>query len=261
MNGVIIFCRPGKIIPITLLFQFSFGLVSSFSYLVAILYSISDLDSILDSQFLFPLASIYQQATQSAAGTLGLLLCAFLPFFIGTVGVLLTASRMFWTLARDNATPFAPFFAQIHPQHRNPFNAVVLCSVITTLLGCIYIGSGTAFNALIGSFVILTCLSYLAAILPHLLSGRKMVVPGWFWMKGWIGFTVNGVACIYIMIFTVIFCFPFSLPVSAATMNYSSLLCGGLTLFVTVFWFWRQRDFAGPKYVPPTANMMAKDAM
>ena len=99
------------------------------------------------------------------------------------------------------------------------------------------------------------------AILPHLMSGRKTVVPGWFWMKGWTGFAVNAVACIYIAAFTVIFCFPFSLPVSAATMNYSSLLCGGLALFVTIFWFWRRSDFEGPRYVPPGADKMAVDAM
>lgn len=238
-----------------------FGGISAFAYLIAILYSISDLPSILDSPYLFPLASIYQQATGSAAGTVGLLLCAFLPFLLGTVGVLLTVSRIFWTLARDNATPFAGFFSRIHPKHKNPFNAIILCAVINTLLGCIYIGSAAAFNAFIGSFVILTCLSYLAAILPHLLNARSTVAPGWFWMKGAIGFFVNGVASIYIICFTVIFCFPISLPVSAATMNYSSLMSGGLSLFVAVFWFWRQQDYEGPKYVPPTAEEMAVDAV
>ena len=168
---------------------------------------------------------------------------------------------MFWTLARDNATPFADFFGRVHSQHKNPFNAIVFCAVVNTFLGCIYIGSATAFNAFVGSFVILTCLSYLAAILPHLLSGRSTITPGWFWMNGAVGFIVNAIACIYIICFTVIFSFPFSLPVSAATMNYSSLMSGGLSLFVAAFWFWRRGHFDGPKYVPPTAEMMAVDAM
>ena len=253
--------RPSKAIPITICFQILFGGISAFAYLIAIFYSISDLPSILGSPYLFPLASIYQQATGSAAGTVGLLLCTFLPFLCGTVGTFLITSRIFWTLARDNATPFADFFGRIHPKHKNPFNAIILCAIINTLLGCIYIGSAIAFNALVGCFVILTCLSFLAAILPHLLGGRSGLVPGWFWMKGRIGFVVNGVACAYIICFTVIFCFPFSVPVSAATMNYSSLMCGGLSLFVGVFWFWRQQDYRGPKYVPPTAEEMAVDAI
>ncbi len=241
--------------------QFAFGFVSAFFYLIAILYSISDLPSVLDSAYLFPLASIYRQATNSAAGTLGLLLCAFLPFFIGTLGCYLTVSRMFWTLARDNATPFASFFARVHTRHRNPFNAIVLCAVVNTLLGSIYLGTAAGFNAFVGAFVVLTCLSYLAAILPHLLHGRSTIEPGWFWMKGPTGFIVNAVACAYIIVFTVIFLFPFSLPVSAQTMNYCSLITGGLSLFVAAFWFWRQRDYIGPKYIPPTAEMLAVDAI
>lgn len=168
---------------------------------------------------------------------------------------------MFWTLARDNATPFSGFFSQISQKHRNPFNAILLCGVISTILACIYIGSQAAFAAIIGSFVVLSSISYLAAILPHLLSGRSKVVPGWFWMEGPIGYIVNAIACLYLILFIVIFCFPFSMPVTAPTMNYSSLLTGGTTVFVALFWFWRQRNYEGPKYVAPDADILAKDAM
>ena len=253
--------RPSRSIPIAIFWQFLFGFISAFSYLIAILYTITDLPSVLDSPFLFPLASIYQQAARTPAGTVGLLLCAFVPFLFGMMGTYLTVTRAFWILARDNATPFARFFAQVPSKQKCPFNAIVLCAIICTLLGCIYIGSATAFNAFVGSFVILTCLSYLAAILPHLLSGRSTVLPGWFWMKGKVGFLVNGASCLYIIVFTVIFLFPFSMPVSAATMNYSSLMSGGLSLFVAGFWFWRQKEFEGPKYIPPTAEMLAADSI
>lgn len=107
----------------------------------------------------------------------------------------------------------------------------------------------------------LSSISYLAAILPHLLSRRSEVVPGWFWMEGPVGYIVNAVACLYLILFIVIFCFPFSMPVTAPTMNYSSLLTGGTTVFVALFWFWRQGNYEGPKYVAPDANMLAKDAM
>ena len=80
-------------------------------------------------------------------------------------------------------------------------------------------------------------------------------------MKGPVGYVVNAVASLYIVLFVVIFCFPFSLPVSASTMNYSSLLTGGTTVFVALFWFWRQKDYEGPRYVAPDADMLATDAM
>jgi choline transport protein len=189
-----------------------------------------------------------------------LLIVAFLPSLVAVIGCYLTASRVFWTLARDNATPFSGFFGTINKKKRNPFNSIVLCAVICTLLGCIYVGSQTAFSAFIGSFVVLSSISYLAAILPHLLSRRANVAPGWFWMKGGIGFVVNAIACLYIMAFVVIFCFPFALPFDAANMNYTCLITGGLTVFVAIFWFWRQRDYVGPHFVP-LSEILAKDAI
>jgi len=185
----------------------------------------------------------------------------FIPGAISIIGCYLTASRVFWTLARDNATPFSGFFATVNQNHRNPFNSIILCGIISALLGCIYVGSQTAFNAFIGSFVVLSSLSYLAAILPHFLSKRTNVAPGWFWMKGVSGFLVNGIASLYIIAFVLIFCFPFSMPVSAMTMNYTSLITGGCSLFVGAFWFWRRGDYEGPHFVPLESAFLAKDAI
>ena len=128
-------------------------------------------------------------------------------------------------------------------------------------MGCIYVGSSTAFSAFVGAFVVLSTLSYVAAILPHLLSKRRNVTPGWFWMKGAVGFVVNGIACAYIIVFVVIFCFPFAMPVDAASMNYASLITGGLSLFVLAFWFIRQKHYVGPKEVVLDLAILAKDAL
>jgi choline transport protein len=253
--------RPSQNIPKAIVAQFIVGFFTALFYLIAIFYSITDLDAVLTNTFLFPLTEIYRQATGSAGGSLGLLLLAFLPTLIATIGCYLTASRVFWTLARDNATPFSGFFGTINERHRNPFNSIVLCSIICTVLGCVYVGSQTAFNAFVGSFVVLTSLSYLAAILPHLLSRRANVAPGWFWMKGSIGFIVNATACLYIIVFVVIFCFPFALPVDAATMNYTSLMTGGLSSFVLIFWFWRRSNYVGPHFVPLDSAALAKDSI
>ncbi|KAL9007457.1 MAG: hypothetical protein Q9173_007279 [Seirophora scorigena] len=241
--------------------QYVFGLFSGFFYLLAILYGISDLTAVLESSYLFPLAEIYRQVAGAKAGSVDLLFLAFLPTFISCVGCLITASRVFWTLARDRATPFSHLFSRIdHGQH-NPFRTIVFCGIFATVLGCIYVGSTTAFSAFVGSFVILSTLSYVTAILPHLHSKRKHVVPGWFWMKGASGFIVNGIACVYIIVFIVIFCFPFSLPVDAASMNYASVITGGLSLFLLAFWFVRQGTYVGPKQVVLGAHVLAKDAI
>ena len=255
---------PSKNIPKAILFQFVFGFISGLFYLIAILYGINDLDGIFEAVELyaqFPLAQIYRQTSGSQAGAVGLVFLAFVPTLLSCIGCYVTASRVFWTLARDNATPFSHFFAHVDNGHHNPFRAICFCGVFATIMGCIYVGSYTAFSAFVGSYVVLSTLSYLAAILPHLLSRRRNVTPGWFWMKGVSGFIVNGVASAYIIVFIVIFCFPFSLPVDAAHMNYTSLITGGLSLFVLAFWFVRQGDYVGPREVVLDQSVLAKDAL
>lgn len=252
--------RPSKNIPKAMGIQMILAFTTAFFFLITLFYASSDF-SVVGANGTFPLAEIYRQATGSRGGSLGLLLVAFIPTFLTNVGNYIIAGRMFWTLARDNATPFSTVFARVNPRFQNPFNATMLCGVICTLMGCMYVGSSTAFNAFVSSYVQLSTLSYLMAILPHLLSGRAHLVPGWFWMRGITGFVVNLISCLYIIVFLVIFSFPFVLPTTAQNMNYTSLITGGLSLFVSVWWYWHQAEYVGPRYVPATTHNLSKDAM
>lgn len=224
----------------------SIGFLTAIFYLIAILYAINDFPAVAESGT-FPLAEIYRQATGSRGGALGLLILLLIPTQLCCIGGYITAGRMYWTLARDNATPFSSFFSRVNPTFRNPFNATLCCGIITTLLGCIYVGSSTAFNAFVSSFVQLTTVSYLIAILPHLLSRRANVTPAWFWMNGMTGYVVNIVTCLFIIAFDIIFCFPYALPVGAKSMNYASLMTGGFAIFVAAWWFVRQSAYVGPR--------------
>ena len=79
-------------------------------------------------------------------------------------------------------------------------------------------------------------------------------------MRGPVGFVVNGIACSFIIVFIIIFCFPFALPVDAQTMNYTSLITGGLTILVGIFWIFRKGSYVGPHFVP-LESVIAKDAI
>lgn len=137
--------------------------------------------------------------------------------------------RLFWVLARDDATPFSRYFSQVNERLSCPIPATILCAVLCTAVGAIQLGSKTAFNSLVGSFIILTTGSYLLAILPHLLSKRQNTPKGPFWM-GDMGFVINGIACVLIVFFNIFFCFPYAYPVEPiSAMNcefrHSSHVC------------------------------------
>ncbi|CAI7565230.1 unnamed protein product [Penicillium bialowiezense] len=251
--------KPSRNIPKAVLAQMGVGFVTGICYMVAIFYAINDVDALANTT-LFPLAEIYQQATNSRGGALGLLIVAFLPTLITASGCYITAGRTLWTISRDNATPFSGWMGKIHPRFHNPFNATLVCGFCITILACIYLGSTTAFSAFVGCFVQLSSLSYFMAIFPHVLTRRSSFVPGWFFMNNTVGYIVNSLSCVYIIAFAIIFCFPYALPTDAGSMNYASLMTGGLSIFVTIWWFIHQGSYEGPKHVPLTDKALAEDA-
>ncbi|PQE26853.1 hypothetical protein CJF31_00003568 [Rutstroemia sp. NJR-2017a BVV2] len=255
--------NPKRNVPLAMAAQMVIGFITAFCYAVAILYATTDLNAVLSARF-FPLAEIYAQATGSRAGTTGLLFAIFLPIFCTLIGSYITAGRCLWTLARDDAVPFSHWLHIIHPRHRNPFNATIVCGIWSTILGAVYVGSLAAFNAFVGSFVVLSTLSYLAAILPFIFTRRfsrsthgqgpytNSMIPGPYQMNNVVGYTVNIISCLYIIVFVVIFCFPYTVPFDASTMNYSSLITGGLSVFAGVWWC-----IQGGKYVGPMIDLRA----
>lgn len=135
---------------------------------------------------------------------------------------------MLWTLGRDDATPFSSWVGKIDRKWENPFNATLACGVINTILGCIYIGSSTAFSAFVGSMIVLTSLSFLAFILPNILSRRRHVIKGPFTMPDPVFYTVSCLASAYMIVWIPIYCFPFAIPFDTTTMNYTSALVAEL---------------------------------
>lgn len=166
-------------------------------------------------------------------------------------GCYITAGRTLWTLSRDGAAPFPKILSRVSPSLEVPFNATIATGILITVLGAIYVGSSTAFNAFVGSFILHTTASYLCAILPHILTRRKNIeVYGSFHLKGIVGYLINGIACAYMAVWFVIYCFPFYLPTDAVSMNYAVVIWGGFTVLIAAWWFiGARKNYVGPPIV------------
>jgi choline transport protein len=250
--------NPSRNVPMAIGAQMVIGFLTAFLYLIALFYGINDLDSIFETSANLPLAAIYYQATNSRSAATGLLVIFIILIFSACIACYITVGRTLWTLARDGATPFSGFLGTLHPAYHNQFNATLVAGIFTTCLGCIYIGSLTAFNAFVGSYVVLSTSSYLAAVLPFMLTGRfnrrtedekDRIEPGSFKMNNTVGYAVNLVTCLYIMVTVVVYCFPYSQPFTAQTMNYSRAITGGLTVLVTIWWIHKRKEYVRPTVV------------
>ncbi|KAL1962123.1 hypothetical protein VTN77DRAFT_590 [Rasamsonia byssochlamydoides] len=92
-----------------------------------------------------------------------------------------------------------------------------------TAVGCIYVGNMTAFNALMGAFVVLMTISYAIAIAAHMVIGRKSDLPGPFHLGRW-GWLMNVLYWVIV---------------------------GGFTIFVRLWWLLRlHQNYEGPNYIP-----------
>lgn len=65
--------QPSVDLPKAVFAQVGLGFLTTFVYAIAILYGISDLGGVINSNGSFPLAAVYHQATGNAGGTFGLL--------------------------------------------------------------------------------------------------------------------------------------------------------------------------------------------
>ena len=205
----------------------------------------------------FPLTVIYGQATGSAAGAFGLLLILFLNVFVACITTYLAVSRAWWALARDNVTPLAKLFKQANSRLSCPIQSVIFVGIFCCGLGAIQLGSAAAATDLFGSFIILSTLSYALAIAAHLLTRRRNIPKGPFWM-GSAGFAINLSALAVILVLDVFFCFPALYTTTVSTMNYNSVILVGLALLITAWWLVHGRsNYPTPKVL----SLYTKDGL
>jgi choline transport protein len=133
-----------------------------------------------------------------------------------------TASRLTWSFARDDALVFSKFIGRIHKGLGVPVYALIFNAVIVFIIGCIYLGSTTAFSAIIGTGLVLQQLSYgipSALLLWRKREARFLPAKGQRFNLGWFGWIANSLTCAWALLSLVFFDLPLGLPVSGSTMS------------------------------------------
>jgi amino acid transporter len=122
-----------------------------------------------------PLLQAFYTATGSKAGAICLLMFPLVCLLFATTSIMTTSSRMTYAFARDGGLPVSKFFAKVHPTLDLPLNALYLTTILVVIFGCIFLGSSSAFNAVISASVVALGISYGIPIAINLLRGRKML--------------------------------------------------------------------------------------
>lgn len=229
---------PETDIPKAIIGTVIIGFVTSFSYAILMFFCIRNLDSILSSSTGVPIMDIFYQALQNRAGAI-VLECLILLTAIGcNIASHTWQARLCWSFARDDGLPGSRYWAKVNTRTGAPVNAHIMSCAWCAVIGCIYMGSTTAYNAMVIGCIIFLLLSYMVPVVFLLIKGRNNIQHGPFWM-GTIGLVANYVVIFWAIFTTIFYSFPAVMPVTAGNMNYVSVVVGVFFLYAVIYWFAR----------------------
>ncbi|CAI7656511.1 unnamed protein product [Penicillium pancosmium] len=248
--------NPSRNVPMVIVFPLIVGLVTAFPFACALMYSVHDLTSVLNSVTGLPLIEIYFQGTNSTVAASVLLSIFAFCFFGCLVANVTTCSRTLWAVSRDGAIPFGKVWMRVHRTFQMPSNAALLSGTCVTIYGVIFIGSTTAFSSMVNAAIVFQQTSCIIPQAIVLLRGRSKVLPERYFNLGIFGAPINAIAVAWVLFLDVLYCFPTSMPVTPQNMSYVSVVTVGLVSFVIILWFLNKRNtFKGPNVDYNLLNM------
>ncbi|RSL51388.1 hypothetical protein CEP51_015219 [Fusarium floridanum] len=263
--------NPSRDVPRSIMASVGINGAMGLAMVIAMLYGATDIDKAISSPTGYPYIEIFYQATGSVAGTAAMTSLVIVMTLSASVGVIAASSRMFWAFARDRGVPFWSIVCKVDPRTNVPVWAITATSVISCLIGLINVGSAIVYNAIISVAISGLYSSYLvtASLLLYRRCGKgyKMPDPSAFpaladsatgqgqtlawgpWhIPGVFGIVNNTFACLFMATVWFFSFWPPQASVDAASMNYSSLMTGGVALLGTVYYLvWAKNEYKGPR--------------
>lgn len=232
---------PQTDIPKAIIGTVIIGFITSLLYSISMFFCIRNLDAIMASTTGSPIMDIYRQALNSKAGATGLS-CLILFTAIGcNIASHTWQARLCWSFSRDRGLPGSRYWTRINPRTGAPVNAHIMSCAWCAVIGCIYMGSTTAYNSLVIGCILFLLLSYLVPVVFLLIKGRDNIPHGPFWM-GKIGYACNLVLIFWAIFTTIFYSFPAVMPVTAGNMNYVSVVIAVFFLYCVIYWYARGKN-------------------
>ncbi|TKY90271.1 hypothetical protein EX895_000269 [Sporisorium graminicola] len=239
--------EPEKNVPKAMVYSVLIGTVTGLFVTLCFMFSIADIDGVLASAGGVPYIQIIKNATRSNGATVVLSLFMIILSMYGAVTSVTVASRVAWAFARDGGLFFPKTFTRMSSSLHVPVLSLILCTFGSSCIGVIYLGSITAFNSFLSALTILFFACYAMVIGSFMLNRRYLPKKGPYHLSSTVGWTVNTIAMVYMLVFGVFFCFPSVYPPTANTMNWSSVILVGVFLLSSVGYVtWGRNSYAGP---------------
>ncbi|KAF2026651.1 amino acid transporter [Setomelanomma holmii] len=239
------------VVPHALMSTICIGFVTSFIFAIVMVYCTNDFEAVVSTPTGVPIYEIWRQATRSDAAATVFLVFLLMMALLALNGTHQTASRLTWSFARDNAVFGSRWLNKISPTQKVPIAALMFNFAIMFIISCIYLGSSSAFNAFIGTGLILQHVTYAIPAILLMYRGRSSLwLPPtrYFKLPSVVGWTANVVTVGFAVFVLVFYCFPVAMLVTGSNMNYARAVIGVMAIFGALNWsFYARRHYHGPR--------------
>ncbi|KAB8261427.1 amino acid/polyamine transporter I [Aspergillus pseudonomiae] len=238
-------------VPRALMSTLVIGFITSFAFMVTMLYCTSDLDAVVASSTGVPIYEMWYQATRSPSAATVFVCLLVLAAIFALTGAQQTASRLTWSLARDRALIGSQWIGELHDSLEVPVWALVFNYAVMFLIGCIYLGSSSAFNAFIGTGLVLQHISYAFPAVMLLYRCRSAIwLPDVrpFRLPSPVGWAANLTTVCFAVLVLIFYDFPTVMPVTGSNMNYTPAVLGAMTIVAGINWVvYARKSYQGPR--------------
>lgn len=160
--------------PLAMILAPIIGSLTGFVILITFLFVLKDFDTVAEGTA-GPLLEIIYQALGNRGGAVALYMFPVCSMGFAAISILCASSRQTQSFARDYGLPFATFWSKESERWRVPIASISMTSVWVIIFGCIYLGSSSAFNAILSSSVVMLQWTYCVPVTLLLIRGRGLL--------------------------------------------------------------------------------------
>jgi len=162
-------------------------------------------------------------------------------------------------MARDSLFPFSKYLTIIYKRTQTPLSSVLLVGLLNILLLLLQLFSTTAFAAIVSISTIGFQIYYMLPIVFRCTTARNTFKKGKLNL-GKFGVPIGIISGIWLLLTFVILLFPFNYPITAQNMNWTIVVCSGITIFAGFYWMFAVRQwFTGPPRMADAEQTASQD--
>jgi choline transport protein len=250
--------NPGRIIPGIIITTLILGFTTVVPFITSLLYGMVDMNAVASAPS--PAFELFRQVTGSSRTATFCTLWFVVQNFGSLCSQYVTCGRLAYAIARDNAIPYSNFWNVIDKKSEIPLRTTVASMVFCAIYGLLYFASSTAFNSIVSSAVLGLNITYTIPQTILVIHGRERL-PKRAFNLGRFGYFCNIMAPIILIFDGVFVCLPFTIPTTAQSMNYASVVIVGLFMIVIAVWFMIGKNYEGPEVSMENISRMNEKAM